>query len=283
MESFSERHGLKPRRQALQVGSMDESLRVGLWNVLFQVYLNELFGGVALLLRHLSIGDLVTNLWSRHLKKPLDTLPMDLYRLFTILREYYFGAPWNEVYDFIEFFARNDYFARANVFTEACDQILETELAGYRFVGNILIQITEEVELAEIEEALITPNESVSIHLKRSVELIGLRPVPDNRNGIKEAISAVEAISRLIAKNDRATLHDAIVEITRKGHITRRESSSQKEILAAALIKAFALSAHSISGGSTKPLAMAVPSGPRLTPGAMRSVSHHRSIKVGLA
>ena len=93
---------------------------------------------------------------------------------------------------------------------------MKREVSGYRFIGDRIAQITAEEEVAEIEEALKGKqiSEPAIIHLKSALELFSDRQSPDYRNSIKESISAVEAISNLIAGKDKATLGEALKKIT---------------------------------------------------------------------
>ena len=101
---------------------------------------------------------------------------------------------------------------------DACNKILEHEVAGYRFVGGVITPITSEQEIAAIEEALRvpTPLQPAAAHLKRAIELFSDNKSPDYRNSIKESISAVEAVCKIITKNSKATLGDALKEIEKK-------------------------------------------------------------------
>jgi len=101
---------------------------------------------------------------------------------------------------------------------EYCNSILEREISGYRFVGEKIVPITAEEEIAEIEEALRTTESltPVAIHLKTALAFMSDRKSPNYRNSIKESISAVEVICRLIAGSDKATLGQALKVIKSK-------------------------------------------------------------------
>lgn len=95
---------------------------------------------------------------------------------------------------------------------------METELSAYRFVDNIIVPITCEVEISEIEEALDAskPLKAVNTHLRRSLELLADKKTPDYRNSIKESISAIESICKIIANDKKATLKQAFKKIESK-------------------------------------------------------------------
>ena len=136
------------------------------------------------------------------------------------MKKRYSAFKWYEVYDFIEFAANNFPDKETNKkFMETCNSILEAELSAYRFVGNEITQITSKEEIAEIDEALGSPIPVVNVHLQNALKLLSDRKAPDYRNSIKESISSVEAICKLIANNEKTDLTGALSIIEREGKI----------------------------------------------------------------
>jgi len=83
-----------------------------------------------------------------------------------------------------------------------------------------------------LEEALRDSRfAGVSSHLERALELYADRQKPYYRNSIKESISAVESMARLVADNLKATLGDALKEIERKGALSPRAEGWILEII----------------------------------------------------
>jgi len=215
MASFSERQGLKKVRDAIQRESMDNALRNRLWNVFLDLYQvlgppnnwNEISDD----LRQFSEA-----LWHSFFKLPVDTVPKTRSQLYDRLRQSFLSCPWNEVYDFLEFCPQQiRYGIRRAEFIRRCNQELEAEMSAYRFVGNYIAELTSEQEIQSIEAALAQPGplKPVSAHLSRSLELLADRTNPDYRNSIKESISAVEAVCKLLTKQPKADLADAINEL----------------------------------------------------------------------
>lgn len=126
-------------------------------------------------------------------------------------------AGWNEVYDFVEFFARPQPHFNISSFITKCNRVMEREMSGYRFVGNEIALITSETEIKAIEEAVavaaMTGLRGVETHLKTALHHFADRSTPDYRNSIKESISAVEAVARAITGNKKATLGEALKRI----------------------------------------------------------------------
>lgn len=215
MKRFSERKGLKKVRTEIQVTSVDENLRNRLWNVLDYFYWQDRIRYGSPIKEDYKV--LFTRLWHNYFKKPVDNLAFMWHNDLSIVREYFFECVWFEVYDFIESVANSYPYVDTNEkFKKTCNDVLESELSAYRFVGNQITQITSEEEISEIEEALETPLKPVRAHLENSLKLLSDRKSPDYRNSIKESISAVEAICRIIAKDEKATLGKALDAIETK-------------------------------------------------------------------
>lgn len=68
---------------------------------------------------------------------------------------------------------------------------------AYRVVDDLIVEITDQQEIAAIEEATKVSS-AVKTHLTEGLKHLSERPTPDYRNSIKESISAVEALCREI-------------------------------------------------------------------------------------
>lgn len=221
---FSQRKGLKPVKTTIQINSMDEELRNGLWNGLTLYYFEQIEPQVQLY-TYWQVNEnynrnfyiLFMRMWLDYFKQPIDTLPDDWPQIKKRIVDYYFKCQWFEVYDFLEFVGNSFPVDSVNSdFMAFCNKILEREMSGYRFVGGKITQITAPEEVKEIDDALQTQLKPVSEHLSQSLNLLSDRKKPDYRNSIKEAISAVESLCKLIAKDKKATLAEALKRIEAK-------------------------------------------------------------------
>ena len=217
--NFSQRMGLEPATKLLQKDSMDSELRNSLWNVfrlcMIHPHVQEWeWSGSS----HAgSSATLFVNLWLHFFKDRLDTLPNHPIHALETVKDWYFSprATWNKVYDFVQFVGNlgRELQACAEAFVRACNLVLEREFSAYRFVNGTLTPITNEAEIKAIEQAafldtsLLRP---VSQHIDTALKLLADRTNPDYRNSMKESISAVEAICKIIAQNDKATLGPAL-------------------------------------------------------------------------
>ncbi len=218
MKTFSQRKGLKTISNDIQIGEMNEELRNSLWNVLeISIWSGDDFlytrSSVHARDDEPEILNFSKILWFLFFKKPIDTTHNDHpTAILKKIREFFFEGQWYEVYDFLEFVVQQYLHEdRQESFVELLNNTLERELSGYRFVNNVIVDITSEQEVEMLEEALQDSQfEGVSLHLKRALELLSDRKNPDYRNSIKESISAVEGMAKIVTENPKATLGDAL-------------------------------------------------------------------------
>ncbi|MCK4333146.1 MAG: hypothetical protein KAV40_06155 [Thermoplasmatales archaeon] len=215
---FSQRKGIKLVKNVIQIDSMDDDLRNGLWNTLTIYYWNRVKGDW--IHNYKDMDNLFKTIWFSYFKLPLDTLDDYYEDTYNEIRKYFFKCDWYEVYDFVEFVAKNYSDERVNEnFMNVCNSILNRDLSAYRFVGGKITQMTSEEEISEIEEALQVSISPVGVHLNRALELLADRKNPDYRNSIKEAISAVESLCVRITGNETTTLGRALNKIERDGDL----------------------------------------------------------------
>lgn len=222
---FSQRIGLTPITKGLQLESIDEELKNGLWNI-YDIYI----------LRKISTEHshrwgkkpsqfFSYSLWHLYFKKPIDKIPEYFSQVMKEIRSYFFSCNWYQVYDLIECTIDivNDrcFEIPKNKIFESFNQILEKEFAGYRFIDGKLSPITNPTELKEIEETLTLTNNFSSLkgsntHLKEALAKLSDRQNPDYRNSIKESICAIESLAKIISENDKDSLGASLDRIKGK-------------------------------------------------------------------
>ena len=211
MKRFSQRKGLKPVAEVIQTDSMNSELRNSLWNTLdVEIWSQDQPPA------HGLIEFFSKELWFDFLKKPIDSRPEYAYLILAEIREHFFACEWFEVYDFLEFVV--GYFKSDSRLDEPLNLMLERELSGYRFVSGRITDITNTQEIEMLETALADSQfAGVAAHLQQALDLYAKRKNPDYRNSIKESISAVESMARIVSGNPRAMLSDALKTIEKNG------------------------------------------------------------------
>ena len=214
MKRFSQRKGLKPVAKIIQIDSMNSELRNSLWNTLDETvwfpdnFTHDEKSGT----RPFSHA-----LWFHFFKEPIDSRPSRNFQILAKIRDHFFSCEWFEVYDFLEFVVGYYQRFKPNL-ARSLNSILERELSGYRFVSGQLTDITNAQEIEMLETALADSRfAGVDTHLQQALDLYANRENPDYRNSIKESISAVENMARLVSGNPKAMLSDALKAIEKNG------------------------------------------------------------------
>jgi hypothetical protein len=220
---FSERHGYRPIRAALQAESADIELRNSIWSLLYDEIFwpmdandwnnysyNPQYAGMAKLF------------WVHLYKQPLDIFPPKAHSFIQFVRARLLEGPWYELYDLIQFYLEHDHSQPqldGTTFQQRCNFILEREMSAWRVVGEEVARLTSEEEIAAVEavEQLDGPFAGVSQHMRNAVRLLSDRHSPDYPNSMKEAISAVEGACQVITGEPRATLGAALRKLEGKG------------------------------------------------------------------
>jgi AbiJ N-terminal domain 4 len=220
MALFSQRTGIRPLSKAIQRESIDDDLRNALWTSFYESFVKsysyDAFEGRHPYAHYPYQEELDTwllMLWTHFLKRPSDTKP-EFDEAVGRLRSNFFKADWHWVFDFLEFSAKQAA-TRGPVLIDLANRDFERENSAYRFVGSEIVEITDKSEIRSIEDALSGPK-AARLHIERAVALLSDRRKPDFRNSIKESISAVEAICRLIAKSQSDTLGAAVKKLSAK-------------------------------------------------------------------
>ena len=214
---FSEREGFKPVRTILQINSIDEALRKGLWNAIYDSVIVKIKLGECD--PYSPIHRFLSSLWVYHYQEAIDIEP-DIPIFWIEIRSRIFREKWYEIYDFVEFVLLSFPFSdeERDHFREDCNFWLEREMSAWRVIGNIVSRLTadEEIEAVEATCALEGPFASSATHMKTALALLSDRKSPDYRNSIKEAISAVESACRIVTGNPKATRGDALKQLEKK-------------------------------------------------------------------
>ncbi len=106
------------------------------------------------------------------------------------------------------------YYEIVNSFVRLINSTFKRLDYAYRVVDDQIIEITDQEEIASIEET-IRQTSSVKTHLMNALKQLSFRPEPDYRNSIKESISAVEALCKEIT--GESTLGPALKALEKNG------------------------------------------------------------------
>jgi hypothetical protein len=219
MRLFSHRQGYKSYEKAIQKEGVDEETRNRLWTLLKLFLWDHWKSDQRYDYEAQAIESLLDQLWFRYFKRSIDTRPPFLRggyhgeECYYVLRDHFFKGDWHQVYDFIEFLLALAPDAMAEKMVGPINSVLTEENAAYRLVTGQFAPITNQAEIDAVSEAADIGIEAVREHLKTAIVFLSDRKSPDYRNSIKESISAVESLMKVLSGNKSATLSDGLRRI----------------------------------------------------------------------
>lgn len=218
---FSERQGITKVKDIIQLESMDDDLRVSLWNVFYTYIVEPSNTYRSDLTQSGKFGDFARYLWVFQLKKTIDSIPVYKIRFIEEIKiEYFRRFKWNEVYDFFEFIISIYPEDDKMEFLSSLNDVLQIEHSGYRIINDEFVPISDDAQLGSIQKAIDNTSTNiftgVNAHLKASISLLSDKTNPDYRNSIKESISALESLCIIISGKPKATLGNALSTLKSK-------------------------------------------------------------------
>ena len=215
---FSDRHKLQSFNTTIQLTDLDERTRVMIINQIKAWIEEDLDTKQEYFYRNL-IEEAFCEFISSELDYNIQFQP-------SIVFHQYIYAPimensYDEVLSLVEYIINyfveyskhiiyNDFRKHFNEYGEEINQLFSKEHVGYRFIDGEITPISDEMEVAEIEQSLDIEFQGCRSHIKKALSFLSDREKPDYKNSIKESISAVESICKVIIGKDKATLGDAL-------------------------------------------------------------------------
>jgi hypothetical protein len=209
--SFSDRIGITKPKSILQVDSIDLDLRNGIWQACIEHYLRKFNNSYHL---DSTFKNHMANIYVNFFKRASDEIPYGHEKGIATIREWFFAAEWWQVYNFVEFLM-----SQGNIqLIGRVAFFLEREKSGYRIINNKFARITDPIEVAAVSQAASATDAFAGSrqHMQAAIALFSQKLEPDYRNSIKEAISAVESVARIITGDSKATLGTALKKIDEK-------------------------------------------------------------------
>ncbi len=188
---FSQRMGLQPVRNVIQVTALDAETRTDLWNVSINLITATLGSSFS------ASSSLLLEIWTELWRRPVDELPRHASDTLRQVKDNFLKAGWDSTYDLVELICQH---FNSDGVAATYNEILQRNLCGYRFIAGQLAPVVSDTDVGAVEGALEDPDvaDVVRHHLSRALGLLADRSDPDYANSVKESISAVEAQLKLL-------------------------------------------------------------------------------------
>lgn len=217
---FSQRIGKSPVKKLAQIDNIDNELKTSLWNAIIIIYINKAidkrYYGYSF---DSSAYPFLVKCWENNLIEPVDEIPKSFNESVQYLKKYFFNAEWYKSLEFIEDISSYGTSEDKGQYLKKCNKYLVRENSAYRFIGSKLSQITSQIEIDAVENAMnLTANKyrGVKEHLDSALTLMNDKINPDYRNSIKESISAIESLAKKLSGKEKATLGEALNALEKK-------------------------------------------------------------------
>lgn len=239
---FSQRKGIIAATKEIQLEDIDNDLRMGLWNIFYNSFMLKLaavdpdpYGYT-----NYYENSFASTFWHDYLKKDVSNITKRNSDLISSFRILFTNSQWYEIYDIIEFtisylLMNPIYSIEIKVLVENFNNVLQREFSGYRLINCTVVPISNDQELKELREVFTTTESftalnSCNIHLKAALSKLSDRINPDYRNSIKESISAVESLAKVISGRSSDTLGSALDRIKGKTKLNAKLELGFKNI-----------------------------------------------------
>ncbi|MCK5624780.1 hypothetical protein KAI04_02980 [Candidatus Pacearchaeota archaeon] len=203
---FSERYGYSNLNKELQRGKISEHLQTRLWNIIY----DDIVSKIEWPLNDSEICNFFEHCWDSIFKLNIRDFKKntDNYYIAKEINLEYNRLKWYEVFDLLEEIIKN---FKQQSLKNKFNQILNEEKSAYRIVNNQVVEIISEEEIKEIEAVFNQEDKfnPVKIHIGKAIKFLSNREKPDYENSIKESISSLESLAKIIL-SQKGTLGDLV-------------------------------------------------------------------------
>ncbi len=219
---FSDRNGIKPENTIIQLKDFDETTRIRIVNFIKELYYWFYKEDVYKRSTHPELTEPIQN-FIKYIYKEVYTIIIDKTKTYklkyfwedienTILR-----SDYDDVLTLIEAIGQywgNNSWRKEHIYF-GFNQLFEKEYIGYRFIDGFIVPITDKIEIETINTALDNKFSEISEHISKATKLLSDREKPDYENSIKESITAVETICKIITNLNKseATLGNMLKQL----------------------------------------------------------------------
>ena len=221
---FSKRYGLRPTPEGLMYEDVPVRARVGLYHIVRQFF-NEykdsgLYDAICIALRI-----------------PANRETMAVVFSFPYIEKLIMNCQWWEFYDICEVLWQELQSERErDSLSEEINTLFREEHLGFELRDGKVEKTGSGFIDAQIKETRYLLKEpefkGADQHFEKAIKALNVRPNPDVENCVKDAVSAIESVGRIIVNNDKALLSDIIKDMAKNELIPRPLDEAIQKIYA---------------------------------------------------
>jgi len=224
---FSKRYGLRPTPEGLMYEDVSEQARVGLYHVVRQFFKKyyDLYKALCIALRiPLDRGIAKSHLsWDYLASEAIEKLIMN--------------CQWWQFYDICEVLRQGlEHEPEKDSFSEEINNLFREEHLGFELTDGRVEKIGSgfiDARVREVRYLLKEPEfTGADKHFEKAIKALNARPTPDVENCVKDAVSAIESIGRIIVNDEKALLSDIIKDMAKNKTIPKPLDEAIQKIYA---------------------------------------------------
>jgi hypothetical protein len=213
---FSKRYRLRATPEGLLFADVPERARIGLYHIIEEFFQAEYENRFLDLYRRICVA----------LRIRRDRSVYEEWMASRAIEDLVMRCEWWQVYDICEVAYASPSVQRSKA--DICarvNQLLAEELLGFEFRDGLVEKVGAAFIDAQVKEARYLLKEpkfkGADEHFEKALKAVNIRPNPDVENCIKDAVSSIESVGRILANDERALLSDIIKDMARKGTIPK--------------------------------------------------------------
>lgn len=219
---FADRNNIHPVNTNMQYKDFDDRSRIAIANQINAMY-HAVFDEDS---EVESVNSFWRSIVHNVYAQPITCAPGMSYvesKMFELINTNIYTDDYADVLSLVEYIAKllhqesEKWYKQIDVYN-VLNKTFEREFIGYRFVSGVIVQITDDIEITQIEKAAEIKENKVDEHINKALLLLSDRDNSDYENSIKESISAVEAMCNEIT-GKKSTLGDALKLLKKKSTI----------------------------------------------------------------
>ena len=216
-ELFSKRHRLRPTPEGLMDEDIPERARIGLYHIV-----EEYFGGE----HQKDYYDIYKEICKA--LRILGNRNVNIYTASSAIEETIMTCNWWQYYDICEVLWANPYSEYSQQkhevdIAEKINSLFRDEQIGFELREGGIEKVGSGFIDSQIKETRYLLKEpefkGADQHFEKAIKALNIRPKPDVENCIKDAVSAIESVGRIITNDENALLSDIIKSAVKKGAI----------------------------------------------------------------
>jgi hypothetical protein len=226
---FSKRYGLRPTPEGLMYEDASERARVGLYHLVKHFFEKEY--------SYLGLYKVLCIALRIPVDRNVEVSSSQDFRASIEIEKLIMNCQWWQFYDICEVLWQGlKYKGEKDILSDEINNLFREEQLGFELRDGKVEKIGSGFINAQIKEARYLLKEpefkGADEHFEKALKALNIRPKPDVENCVKDAISAIESVGRIIVNDEKVLLSDIIKDMAKNKTIPKPLDEAIQKIYA---------------------------------------------------